>query len=54
LAGQTLEQKLPHLSPEAMADVLTGIFKRYEKDALKDILKSALANFGGTLEVMEG
>ena len=54
LAGQTLEQKLPHLSPDAMADVLTSIFKRYEKDALKDILKSALANFGGTLEVMEG
>lgn len=54
LAGQTLEQKLPHLSPDAMADVLTSIFKRYEKEALKDILKSALANFGGMLEVMEG
>jgi hypothetical protein len=54
VTGRALEQKLLDLSPEAMADVLTSIFKQHREEELREILKSALANFGGTIELMGG
>jgi hypothetical protein len=51
LAGQTLEQKLPYLSASGLEEVITNLFGQYKEGVVKNILKSALAKFDGTLEL---